>query len=885
MDSSRWERIEQLFVKAAELPPEGQKGFVESSCGEDAELMEEVLAMLEEDRHLTSPLEKNLRNTVDELLAGNEETLPRSFGPYRLMRILGEGGMGVVWLARREDFDTQVAMKFLLHAGLSPFRSRLFTNEIKTLARLKHQYIARLYDAGTTTSGTPWFVMEYVDGEKLLDYCDRHSLSLQKRLQLFHSVCEAVQYAHSQEVIHRDLKPSNILVAADGTPKLLDFGIAKQIHVAVDSSDRTQPELRILTPEYSAPEWAGSGHVGFATDVYSLGVILFELLVGRRPRPNPTYLSGTGWNGIMPEVFSHAIKTDQKGADGRHHGETYAGSALKDLDALCLRAMHPDVENRYPSVEALLRDLDHFLNGEPLEARPDTLRYKTEKFVRRHLNMVASAFLVLCLFVGLIGYFTYRLAKERNMALEEAESAKRIELFMENLFNGGDPKAGPIKDLKVSTVLDHGVSDARALGSDPDAQAALYRTLGHVYQQLGDYKKAETLLNQAMERSRTAYSIDSVEFGKDQLAQGLLLLDTDRLPQAEQSVRSALAIEQRHLPAKHPAVVDAHIALGSVLTEQGKYTAAESEFKQALLMIPAGDTARLADPLTKLGDAYFYEGKYNLAQPLYQQALDKNVQLHGDRHPADAEILIDLGHIAGYASNYEQSLGYYRRALEIYKGWYGEDNPDTADAMNYVANELYWLKRDDEAVALLKPALEIMMRHYGENHSRVALVAGMLGSVADDMGHHEEARAYFLRAMNVYKAIYGPMHQMVAVELGNLGTADQWLKHYALAEKEFREALRISSETQSPTHINTAIQHIRLGRVLKLEKQYREACQETLAGYKILSGKTDAKSHYLQNARHDLADEYKALHQPDLANKYTAEYTANLSHEHANYAN
>jgi len=875
MDSSRWERIQSLFDQAAALPTADQRAFLESNCEGDSDLLTEVLAMLDEDRGDASLLDSNLLHTVSDLIDVPDTAPAQSFGPYRLIRPLGEGGMGVVWLAEREDIGTHVAIKFLLHAGLSPLRSKLFAREIKTLARLKHQYIARLYDAGVRADGTPWFVMEYVEGEGLLDYCSHHALSVQERLQLLHSVCEAVQYAHGQEIIHRDLKPSNILVATDGTPHLLDFGIAKQMRTVGAQEDATRPELRMLTPVYSAPEWASRGHVGFVTDVYSLGIILFELLAERRPKSVSGAHDDASTSGSSPEPLSAAIKDGLRGARGKDRASSYGRSAMKDLDALCLRAMHPDVQHRYPSVEALLRDLDHFLNGDPLEARPDTFRYKAEKFVRRHLSLVGSTTLVLCLFAGVVGYFTFRLAKERNAALAEAERTKRVELFMENLFDGGDPQAGPIKDLQVATVLGHGVQDAQSLNNDPAIQADLYLTLGHVYEQLGDFTQADSLFQKAQEKSIPTYGTDSTEYGKTLLASGLLKVDQAQLPEAERLVREALAVETRHLPAGHPSVVDARIALGRVHIEQGHYETAINELKQALLLIPARDDARLAEPLSLLGDANFYLGRYTEAGSFYRQAMAKDIVLHGALHPSVAEIYINLGHIQGYLANYAKSEEYYRHAMEIDEAWYGKDHPETADAMNYVADEYYWEGRSKEAAPLLKTALDVMVRHYGENHPRVALVLGTSGLVAHALGKLDEARDDYTRAANIYRSIYGDNHHMVAVELGNLGSVDLEEKQYAEAEQMFRQAIRIISATQSPTHINVGINEIRLGRAMLKQNRCHEAEVETFNGYRILQRQGAPSSDYLQRARQDLVTEYEAQHQPEMAAKYRAEYAAN----------
>lgn len=287
MDSTRWERIQSIFHDALALPESERQAFLQKVCGGDEAMMTEVHAMLEEDSRGASLLDRGLPEVAYRMVGASLNSVSfREFGPYRLKRLLGEGGMGVVWLAEREDAGNLIAVKFLPHSGLSPARRDRFAREIKTLAKLKHPFIARLYDAGALADGTPWFVMEYVEGLRLTEYCRREECPVDERLQLFRRVCEAVQYAHGQEIIHRDLKPSNILVEADGTPRLLDFGIAKELQSPDEPSDRTRPGLRFLSPDYAAPEWVRDGTVGFYTDVYSLGVMLFEILAGRLPVRN-----------------------------------------------------------------------------------------------------------------------------------------------------------------------------------------------------------------------------------------------------------------------------------------------------------------------------------------------------------------------------------------------------------------------------------------------------------------------------------------------------------------------------------------------------------------------------------------------------------------------
>ncbi len=387
MDQERWGRVQSLFHDALDHPDPERAEFLKAACGGDHGLMAEVAALLHEDANGASVLDRDLHRVARQVLDAPLKSLPlEQFGPYRIKRLLGEGGMGVVYLAEREDLGSQVAIKVLRDAWLSPARLARFESEQKTLAGLNHPLIARLYDADCLANGTPWFAMEFVDGAPITDYCRARECSLEERLQLLRSACEAVQYAHSQAIIHRDLKPSNILVKADGTVKLLDFGIAKQLESLDAAADPTRTVLRLMTPSYAAPERLLSGHAGTTSDVYSLGVILYELLAGRLPYD---LSEKTPAEAELTVARSEPEKPSALAA--KQPVVLRAGKAeWKDLDVLCLTAMHKDPERRYRSAEALIRDIDHYLKGEPLEAQTDTVTYRISKFAGRNRKAVAA---------------------------------------------------------------------------------------------------------------------------------------------------------------------------------------------------------------------------------------------------------------------------------------------------------------------------------------------------------------------------------------------------------------------------------------------------------------------------------------------------------------
>ena len=497
MDPARWDRIQRLFHEALELPSDARRPSSSRRSAGDAELVAEVLRMLAADVGTATPLDRGLAEVAEQVLRVDTAELPvTDFGPYRITKLLGEGGMGVVYLARRDDLGSVAAIKILRDAWLSPARRERFAAEQRTLAQLHHPSIAQLYDADTLPDGTPWFVMEYVEGVPLTDYCRTHGTSIEGRLELFRAVCEAVQHAHGHAVIHRDLKPSNILVTADGTVKLLDFGIAKHLEDVEGPVDQTRTGLRLMTPAYAAPEQIRGDRVGIHTDVYSLGVILYELLAGRLPFD----LTGK----TPAEAMSIVVEQEPARLVAGGEAPPVAGHASwADLDVLCLTAMHKEPARRYQTVEALIRDMDHYLAGEPLEARPDTVRYRLGKFVRRNRGPVAAAALVLAVLVGTVVFYTVRLARARNQAVAEAARTERIQRYMVQLFQGGDEAVGPADSLRVVTLVERGIAEARNLDGEPLVQAELYQTLGTISQQLGNLERADSLLSLALDRRQT----------------------------------------------------------------------------------------------------------------------------------------------------------------------------------------------------------------------------------------------------------------------------------------------------------------------------------------------------------------------------------------------
>jgi serine/threonine-protein kinase len=852
MDSARWDRIVAIFNDAAERPEPDRQAFLKAACGDDAELMAAVRKLLKSDSGGAPLLDRGLPEIAYRMVGTPAAALPfQEVGPYRLIRILGEGGMGVVGLAEREDTGRPVAIKFLLHAGMTPARRERFAREIRTLARLKHPFIARLYDAGTLADGTPWFVMEYVEGERFTDYCPQGERTVEEQLRLFRRVCEAVQYAHGQAVIHRDLKPSNILVERDGTPRLLDFGIARELNDPHEEGDGTGSSVRFYSEGYAAPEWKRDGSVGAYTDVYSLGVILYEMLTGRRPSGHPA------------EKPSAAARC------------RLSKRAWGDLDALCLKALDYDVTKRYASVEALIRDIDHYLNEEPLEARASGARYRFGKFVRRNRRAVLATGLACTLILGLVVFFTVRLARARNAALAEAVRTKRVERFMLNLFQGGGD-AAPSKQLRAVELLDRGVREAASLKSDPETQADLYVTLGSMYEVLGNYPKADELLHAGLDKRKRAPGPDDSKVAEALSELAELRGDQARYKEAELLARQALDVAGRHAPRDSLPVLRSTVTLTRLLVQSGAYGQATALLDPIVRLQPSTEEGMsvLKDSLTADGVANSQLGRYQAAESLDRRALALDYRLYGKQHPQTGTDLMNLGSVKASLGEYVEAEGLYREAVAVYESWYGPEQPDTAACLGILARTLVLEGKDSEAAALTERALKIQEHTYGTAHPYVAYSLETLGLLAAKRGDLAVAQQDLIRSIEIDRSLYGESNQLTAVSMYDLGKVYLKEGQNARAEQTLRRAVSALVADSPPGDMRIGLAELGWGRSLLRGRRYVEAEKQLAAGYGILTQQAHPPADRMVEARQDLVAVYEALREPDKAAKFRAEMAA-----------
>jgi eukaryotic-like serine/threonine-protein kinase len=720
-----------------------------------------------------------------------------------------------------------------------------------------------------------------VEGVRFTEFCRRSERPIRERLQLFRSVCQAVQYAHGQEIIHRDLKPSNILVEQDGTPRLLDFGVAKQMQSLDEPAEQTRPALRFVSLDYAAPEWVRDGSVGFYTDVYSLGVILYEMLTGRLPFDRAKR-SPEGAETLAVEAHPDKPSLAASGlavAPSRMTGFPPLSKAdWSDLDVLCLKAMHWDARERYPSVEALIRDIDHYLKNEPLEARPDTLGYRARKFLRRNRRVALASAAVFALLTGLSVFYTVRLARARDAALMQAARTKHIEKFMLSMF-AGDRNSGPSENLRVVEILDRAVQKAQLLKAEPAVEASLYETLGDIYESLGNLDRADALLETGLEKTQAVFGPDSQEAAAGLVELSTLRVDQAKFTEAERLAREAVAIDRRKLPTGRPELGIALSTLGEVLEHRGDYDEAIRVLGEAVRLqsTPPAETADLVESLTFLSDTQHLSGHDTVAETLNQRVLTLDRQIYDDHHPSVAEDLCNLGQIKEGLGRYDEAERYERQALGITQAWYGKDHPESALDAEALAKTLVYERKLDEAVKLLRDALAVQQHYVGKNHPFVALAWNWLGVAALKQGKLEEAEADFRHMAEIYRSVYGEKDSHAAAALSRFGELCMARNQYSRAEQLFQQSVQTFSETLSAESFKTGVARAELGGALLREERYPAAETELLAGYKIVTSEGHSSTAEAMDARRDLVSLYETLKLPHKAAKFRAELVADES--------
>ena len=840
VDSDRWRRLQEAFHGALGVDPSERVAYLDEVCAGDAELRQEVEALI-----AASGDEPDLADEVNRAASAAFSTTPlvgARLGPYRIVREVGQGGMGRVFLALRDDdqFQRRVAVK-VAHAAHAPELFSRFRSERQILAGLDHPNIARLLDGGTTEEGVPYLVLEFVEGEPIDRYCDARQMAVAERVQLFCAVCAAVHYAHQNLIVHRDLKPANVLVTPDGIPKLLDFGIAKLLkpELLAQAPALTTALHRPMTPEYASPEQVRGEGLTTASDVYSLGVLLYELLTGCRP----LNLEGQTPSGIErlvsdvePEPPSTATLREPKGADGltaeqRARDRETSPEKLRrllegDLDNIVLMALRKSPARRYASAEQLAEDLRRHLDGLPVRARKDTIRYRSAKFVRRNRYALGTAAVIFAVVAGFgvnRAQLARALAGERNEARQEAETARHVTSFLQDVFRLADPEehGGAVS---AREILDGAVERMGEASHDrPEVRAALLDTIGDIYRHLGSYSRAEPLLEEALLLRRAGLGENHVDTARSLVHLGQLRTDESRYTEAQELFRSAVSVRERLLGADHVDVAEALTGLGVVLRREGKRAEAESVLRRALSVQEAAlpDGPEVAETLDRLAEVLDDKGELPQAEALARRALEISRRRPGE-HADSARYLGRLGAILRREDELEAAEPPLREALAIRLGIFGHEHPLVALNLNNLANVFRDRGQYATAEPLYMESIDIYQRVVGGDHLGLAAVRADLAEAFIESGRLDEAEEAYRRSLDARKRL-GDDNALVLSSRNGLARVAAARGNQASAEMQYRAVLETRRRTGQEGDLDATAERVGLGRALIAQLHAAEA--------------------------------------------------------------
>jgi serine/threonine protein kinase/tetratricopeptide (TPR) repeat protein len=771
-----------------------------------------------------------------------------SIGPYQLLQRIGLGGMGEVWLAEQtQPVRRRVALK-LIKTGMDTGEVvARFQSERQALALMDHPSIAKVFEAGSTPQGRPYFVMEYITGIPITQYCDQHRMTLRERLELFVHVCEGVQHAHQKGIIHRDLKPSNILVDdVDGKPlpRIIDFGVAKAIaHGLIGESQFTRAGARVGTPAYMSPEQAGSSglDVDTRTDVYSLGVVLYELLVGERPLEFHELASDEMLRRLREEepprpstklrTLGDQFTAEERGCDP----PTLARQLRGDLDAITLKALEKDRSRRYGTPSELGADIGRYLNHEAVLAVPPSVAYRARKFARRYrgaLAAVSACALVLILAAGVSIWQSVRATKQRDRADAEAAVAQAVNDFLQNdllaqanAAKQSGPSADP--DLKVRTALDRAA--ARITGKfnrQPEVEAAIRDTIGQTYMGLGLYPEARTQLERALDLQRRVLGAENPKTLKTISRLGFTAYRQGSYPQAEALFSQALEIQRRVLGPEHPDILYSMNGLANVHKDQGNYAQAEALFSQTLeirrrvLGFEHRDT--LAS-MNNLAIAYVEQGKYAQAEALQSRALEIKRRVLGPEHPSTLTSMSNLAVVYLDQGKYAQAETLHVQMLAIQRRVLGPEHPDTLDSMSNLANVYNAQGKYAQAETLASQTLQIRRRVLGPEHPDTLMSMNNLSLVYDSQGKYAQAEALFRQTVGIERRVLGPELPLTLSVVSDFASMYQRQGKYALAETYAAQALAGRRHALGSEHPDTMVSAADLAQAYQSQGKFAES--------------------------------------------------------------
>lgn len=827
----RWASVEAIFSHAVELEADERDRYLDTACDGDVQLRNYVADLLKADPEAEATIERTIVNTVRHAFVDEVSEADRMhgqlIGPYRVQRLLGSGGMGLVYLADRADeqFDQQVAIKLGRHRLIDPQTEIRLRHERQFLADLDHPNIARLFDGGTTDDGVPYLVMEYIDGVRIDTYCDLHRLSIPQRLQLFQTICAAVHYAHQNLIIHRDIKATNILVTDDGIPKLLDFGIAKLSDAeGAATAGLTRDGAVIMTPANGAPEQVTGSTITTATDVYALGLLLYTLLSGQRAYETDNTSPGELARIICEdERIAPSRRLAQKLARAKSADDRIAMEDLEctaedrsstlprlqrlmrgDLDTIVLNALRKEPARRYRSASALADDIELYLKSMPIVARADSFGYRAQKFVQRHLAAVTAATLV----VALLGVFTVVLLVQNRTVVKERDTAREVVQFLEDIFMAHDPSRARGVDITAEEILAEGASRIRSnLGNRPEIQSALMGTIGRVYYNLGEYQPSKEMLEQSLQlRLQSAGESDpTVAAVRNDLAE--VLIRRAEYQRAEELLQQSLEVNQLYNDGTSPLVATNLFNLANVYLATGKLDDAESAVRSSIaifVQLREQYPLQLAEAKSALARILQVRGDLDQTEDLLREAIAIINESQEPDHYYMAYYLQNLGVLQRSKGDLDAANATLLSAIEATKKLLGEKH-DLLAVTLVDQGMLLHMKGDYTAAEYsIREALDLGAEIHGDSHPRAGLHRTILGRVLHDKGDHVAAEVTLREALSIYAQVYDGDHQYVASALTELGAVLNSAGRPVEAKELLEQALDIRLQDYSASHVLVA---------------------------------------------------------------------------------
>ena len=784
----------------------------------------------------------------DETLSfSTGETVFQSIGPYRLVQRIGVGGMGEVWRAEQTaPFHRTVALK-LIKAGMDT-RAALarFESERQALALMEHPNIARVFDAGATPEGRPYFVMECVPGLPITAYCDSHRLTIYDRLVLFTQVCEGVQHAHQKAIIHRDLKPSNVLVTeVDGkpVPKIIDFGLAKATGPRLSQATLyTEAGGVVGTPDYMSPEQADSseGNIDTRTDVYSLGVILYEMLVGALPYSSRSSSAGTpamldkirGEEPTLPSSKLKAMGESSHDSAAKRQEEPHAlrRHLRGELDWIAMKALAKERSRRYGSPSELSADIRRYLNNEPVLAGPPSTTYRAGKFIRRHrfgVGVAAAGVILLLAFAVTMAMQARRIAQERDRANREAAASARVTDFMTRMFKVSDPGQARGNSITAREILDNASNEIDpGLASDPQLQARMMNVMGAVYENLGLFAQAEPLFRRALEIRRRTLGDKNKDTLQSMYNLAEVLTWTGRAAEADKLCRESFEARKSVLGPEHRDTLTSMSWLAWILFIEGRYPEAEKLDRDtveiARRVLGSQDSVTLS-AISRLGTVLSEEGKYPESEAMLRQVLEERRQVLGFENPDTLASANNLANLLRNEGKNAESEKLDSDTLPIYRRVFGSDNPKTLIVVENLALAVKNQGRYVEAEHLERDALEMERKKFGPDNRSTLITMSNLAETLTQEGQYFEAEQLLRQAIDGKRRTLGPQHRSLLNSMESLGDVLKKERRYADAEQTYRQVLDARTHVlgaDSPETANTAYG---LADVLALEGKRDEA--------------------------------------------------------------